>query len=216
VLLIGTAAGAGSISVGLLPGDFEGAVLETFTLPGNDRLYGVTSYDFGNGLTYQLQTGGPAIIGRGSPGDFGMGDDPGVSYGVHGFRDGYFRQGTNPTPVTFEFAFSEPVSTVGFYGAECRWDDGADFCDGQLDVEFYGPGEELIDSLSISTARVFAWDQFHGFSSPSSINSVVFRDSGHMVLDELRFIPAPIPEPHSAVFFGVGALLVGAATRRSA
>src|SRR5207247_2643976 len=92
--------------------------------------------------------------------------------GRGGPHDGYF--GTSGGPDAIQFSFVDPISRFGFFGAEARTEAGAsNGNDGQFDVEFYGAGGTLLGSVHVDTAGVFAWDQFHGFSSDVPIERVV-------------------------------------------
>lgn len=194
---LGSVAQAGIIG-GLSETSFSSAVVEDFNGP-----YSVTAnYDFGNGMVYTNLNGNNDHVNYTS--SYGMGSEPSISDGLDGSGDGYF--GTGPTPTTFEFAFAAGVSSFGFYGAESSVPNGSLQRNGELDISFYDLGNNLIDSLAVSTAGTFAWDQFHGFMSDSgSIGRVVFNNVGHMVLDNVTFgTTASVSEPGTLALLALG------------
>ena len=182
----------GGVSVADIPSPtvehFQGA----FTL--------TSSFDFGNGLTYLSLSGSGNLLNYTN--GYGMGNEAFISSGRGGAGDGYF--GTGDTPETFQLAFIGGANYFGFYGAESVVPGGSAGRNGVLDLEFYDLSSTLIEAVSVPTAGTFAWNQFHGFFSDDPINRVVFRGAGHMVLDDVYFASAPVPEPGTWMLMGTG------------
>jgi len=132
-----------------------------------------------------------------------------------GGNGGYF--GTGPSPTTFEFAFAGGISSFGFYGAEALVSDFSNGRNAILDLEVYDISSNLLGAFSYNTVTSgFNWADFYGFKSDTDvIGSVIFRNAGHMVLDDVQFISADIaqvPEPSTLAIFALG--IMGLASRR--
>lgn len=193
-----------SVTSGVAISSFAGATVEKFN---NGPTQYVSSYDFGNGLSYQNNSTQTDIVNYN--GGYGMGNATSISTGKDG--DGYF--GTYDTPSTFRFYFSGGATSFGFFGAESDVNEIGGR-DALLTLNFYGNSNNLLGTIDESTpTSVFAWDQFHGFSSTSTIYSVEFVGAGHMVIDNLHFV-ASVPEPETYAMLLAGLGLMGGIARR--
>lgn len=196
------AARAASIRTGIPESAFVGATTESFSGPETRAFY----HDYGNGLVLNsLGVGEQYAIHTGS---YGLGYYS-VTGGRNGPADGYYAVAGAPT--SFSFLLPTGTHSIGFAGAEAVG--GLAVNDGVFDIEFYDPSDELIEVLAVSTIGVFAWDQFHGFSSDRELRRIRFVDSGHMVLDDFSFTSAVLPEASTALLFGAGIALAVAARR---
>lgn len=173
-----------AVIYGVGEGAFGAAVRETFQ---GALVSSPASHDFGNGMVYN-DIGGGALINYTST--YGMGLDPSINAGREGPGDGYL--GTSNTPASFSFDFLGGISLFGFSGAEARVAGGSAGRNGELDIEFYDLSSVLLGSFSIDTSGIFAWEQWHGFSSDTLIGKVVFRDIGHSVFDDVSFDSNPV------------------------
>ena len=192
---------AATITPGLASVDFDSPTVEDFQ--GTQGL--VNSFDFGNGMTYANLSAGNDLVNL--AGTYGLGSEGNVTTGRGGVGDRYFGAGSSPT--TFEFAFTPGVTQFGFYGAEAV---SSAPSNGQLELELYDLSDNLIGTASVTTAGTFAWDQFHGFESDVPIGSVVFRNAGFMVADDVHF--GPVPEPAGVGIVTAGAVAVICRSKR--
>jgi hypothetical protein len=181
-----------AITAGLTPADFVTPTIEPFV---GSTLF-VPSHDFGNGMTYANLADSSDLINL--SGTYGLGNEGNVTSGRGG--------------PAFEFAFPAGVTQFGFFGAESNTS-GVGGRNGEMNLEFYDLAVQLIGTATVTTAGTFAWNQFHGFSSDAPIGSVVFRDAGHMVLDDVHF--GPLPEPLGIAWLSIAiAALVPRRRRR--
>lgn len=186
-----------SVSNGVPESSFAGTTIERFNHGASVM---ANTYDFGKGLSYANLVGDSDYVSYIF--SYGMGYAPGISSGKE--NDGYF--GTNSTPTSFQFSIAQGTNYFGFYGAESDVDEIGGR-DAVLVMNFYGANNDLLGSISESTpTNVFAWDQFHGFYSSSSIYRVEFIDAGHMVIDNMMFAPVPEPETYAMLLMGLGVL----------
>lgn len=186
---------------------FTGATVEHF---GGDAVT-TAAYDFGKGLTYANLSQQEDFINYVDWYDLVQG-----GFVMGGYDDsGYFA--TQNSPTTFKFAFDKGVTRFGFYGAERSNPDGAPEEDGIIDLQFFDVNGAMIGStVHVDTNGLFQYDTFYGFESDVAIGSVVFNQVGGMVLDELSYQGAEVPEPGSMALLGLGLAGFAVARRKAA
>jgi hypothetical protein len=147
-------------------------------------------YDFGTGMTYLNLGGGSDLINL--SGTYGLGQSGNLSGGRGGTTDRYFGAGSSPT--TFKLSFAGGVTGFGFYGEEA-FNSGSAVQNGSLSLEFYDLSDALLGTATVATPGPASWTPFYGFGSDVPIGAVVFRDAGFMVMDDVHFGAASLPEP---------------------
>lgn len=174
------------------------------------------NYSFGNGLTYASLDGGSDLVITNGLYAFELGG--GVTTGLD--NDGFFATDITDdrTSSTFEFRFAGGVTRFGFSGGELAGGDNL-LADGKMDLEFYDLNDVRIDPLSALQTNndgLFSLADFNGFEVTSgAIGRVVFRNVGHVALDDVMFegaAAADVPEPASIALLGLG--LAGFAVAR--
>jgi hypothetical protein len=193
-----------AVTGGLAAADFVSPTVEPFV----GSQLAVSSHNFSNGMTYANLSDGTDLINL--TGTYGLGSEPQVTTGRGGAGDRYF--GTGSAPTTFELAFPAGVLQFGFFGAEASSAGGFRGSNAQMSLEFYDLADQLLGTGNVTTGGTFAWDQFHGFSSDVLIGSIVFRDAGHMVLDDIHF--SALPEPIGAACLAPAFIAVISRRRR--
>lgn len=175
------------------------------------------NYTFGSGLSYASLGGGSDFVI--TNGDYAFGPMGGaVATGLD--YEGFFATDITPERAssTFEFRFAGGVTRFGFSGGESGGGDNL-LDDGKMDLEFYDVNDVRIDPLSsFQTANggLFSLSDFNAFEVTSgAIGRVVFRNVGHVALDDVMFegaAAADVPEPASIALLGLG--LAGFAVAR--
>jgi hypothetical protein len=182
---MGWTARAGIVSLAS-PAAFNAPTVEHFQ--GTQAYTG--AYDFGTGMTYLNLVSQSDLINL--AGTYGLGQSGSAVGGRGGAADRYFGAGSSPT--TIKLSFAGGVSGFGFYGAEA-FNSGSALQNGSLSLEFYDVSDGLIETVTVATPPPFSWTPFYGFGSDVAIGSVVFRDAAYMVMDDVHFGAATLPEP---------------------
>ena len=208
VAIAALATGAHAVIVPLAsPASFTAPTVEPFQ---GTQAY-TSSYAFATGMTYLNLTGGSDLINL--AGNYGLGQSGNVPAGRGGAGDRYFGAGSSPT--TFKLSFAAPgVTGFGFYGAEA-FNSGSALQNASLSLEFYDASDNLLGNATVLTPGAFSWTPFFGFASDGApIGSVIFREAGYMVMDDVHFGAATVPEPASALSCTLLALLAARPPRR--
>lgn len=215
-LCAGAFAHAGTIAV-IDASKFVNPTIERFT----DSPVKQATYEFGNGLTYtSLDQGGSDFVKTNEFYSFGS-----FGGGVAGGNEDDWFFATDitaeKTSSSFEFRFAGGATRFGFAGGESAGGD-ISLDDGIMDLEFYDLTDARIDPsfLQADNGGLFSLSDFNSFEvSSGAIGRVVFRNVGHVVLDDVTFegaAAAAVPEPASIALLGLGLAGFAVARRKHA